>query len=110
MKSKGKIGRAAALFGGSDPKGSRQAPMHAASSVTGGDPLAASVGQYGKGASYLPSPAPPDPAMAPNAQGLTIDHPGMNQQIRDSGGGIRDRPRKGGITDGAPQPQVPLGD
>jgi hypothetical protein len=48
--------------------------------VTPGDPVSRSMGQYGKDASYLPD------------DGSTSSIP-----IRNAGGGIRDRPRSGGL-------------
>lgn len=104
--SKGKPGHAAGLFGSSDGKGSRTAPGHAPSSLTGADPLSVSVGQFGKGANYATPTDPPDVSLPPNAQGLTGDHPGMSVERTSV---MRSRPRKGGLTDGAPPPKNPLG-
>lgn len=90
-------GTGGTIFAGSDGKGSHQQALggvHSGvkSAITGGAPLSRSMGQYGKGHSYLPG----------MEGGVTADptqHAGV-KQIRDGGGGIRRNPRKGGLGPG----------
>ncbi len=106
--SRGPPGHAAGLFAGSDGKGAQSQSLHQSSpsAVTGGDPLSAAMGQFGKGHSYLPGGMPAGgPAGADPTQ-----HPGMSQ-IRDEGGGMRRNPRAGGIGETMAKPAGgPLGD
>jgi hypothetical protein len=76
-------------FGG---KGSRQQNHGPGSpaTITGGSPLSRSMGQYGKGHSYLA------PGMDDGVVTDPTAHPGMSQ-VRDSSGGIRRNPRQGGL-------------
>jgi hypothetical protein len=59
--------------------------------ITPGDTLSRSMGQYGKGHSLL--------GAQPAANAAPVSHAGMNE-IRGGSGGIKKRPRQGGIGPG----------
>ncbi len=138
--SKGPAGHAASLFGKTaDGKGAKSLNLHAPGAglggsmgalgggamgpvggpapgaasdtggptgITGGNALSRSMGQYGKGHSYLPGSSDPDTNLDPTA------HAGSsNSQIRGAAGGIKSRPRQGGLQDGpASMPSTPMDD
>ncbi len=117
--SVGKPGHAEKLFGAADGKGAKSVNLHAPrpmglgaappagkTSITGGDPLSQSMGNYGKGATALPGLSSPDTNLDPTA------HAGSsNDMIRGGSGGMRSRPRQGGLQDGpATMPSTPMDD
>ena len=61
-------------------------------SITGGDPLSRSMGQYGKGHSYLGG-------AQPSVNSDPTKHAG-SQVVRGSQGGVKTHPREGGIGPG----------
>ncbi len=91
---KGPKGHAAGLFGKSDGKGANAQTLSPGQKGTlfAGDTMSRSMGQYGKGHSYL---APGDGAMGPAAVDPT-KHPGSNL-VRGDDGGIRRNPNAGGL-------------
>lgn len=121
--TKGAVGKAAKLFGKSDGKGARAQSLHAPAhggfglggpslgaaaqpSITPGDPMSRAMGQYGKGHSYLNGADMPAAASTTP----TLSHPGASQ-IRGGAGGMKSRPRSGGLGDDKAQaPTTPMDD
>lgn len=82
--TKGRSSSPLSLFGSANGKAATKEALMPGqkTSVTPGDPMSRETGQYGKDASYLPDDSPTGVSGVP---------------IRNIGGGMRDRPRSGGL-------------
>lgn len=95
--TKGRNSSPLSLFGSGSGKAAAKESLLPGqkTTTTPGDPVSRSMGQYGKDHSYLP-----DDSSMPSASSLPL---------RNVSGGVRDRPRSGGLEGGFQRaPEVPF--